>query len=237
MQISQAGAARTCPEMDIINEQLSLDDKSILELGCGGAELTRVIASAGHGRKVLALEVDKIQHAANQQITGLDNVEFALAGAQDIPAADNSIDVVFMFKSLHHVPQAMMNKSFEEIARVLKPGGYAYISEPIFAGEFNEVLRLFHDEQVVREAAFTATQNAVASAEFELVEQLFFNTPVRFADFADFEHKVIGVSHTQHHLSPEVHAQVKARFETSVSDASALFEQPIRVDLLRKPLG
>lgn len=234
MQIAGTPIERTCPETDIINENLDLDNKSILELGCGTAELTRLIATGGTGRKVLALEVDEIQHAENLKISDLQNVEFGLAGAQAIPAEDDSIDIVFMFKSLHHVPGELLGQSFAEIARVLKPGGLAYISEPIFDGEFNEILRLFHDEQAVREAAFNATLRAIESGDFELVEQLFFNTPVRFEDFADFERKVIGVSHTQHHLSPEVHKKVEVRFATNMGDEAADFLAPIRVDLLRK---
>ena len=55
-----------------------------------------------------------------------------------------------------------------EIHRVLKPDGLAYISEPVFAGEFNEIIRLFHDELAVREAAFAAVGRAVATGRFEL---------------------------------------------------------------------
>ena len=236
MQIAQADTTRICPEMDIINEQLSLDGKTIVELGCGAAEITRLIATGGANRQVMALEVDEIQHAANQEITNLDNVEFKLAGAQAIPATDNSVDVVFMFKSLHHVPAALMAQGFAEITRVLKPGGAAYISEPIFAGNFNDMLRLFHNEQAVREAAFAATRAAVESGVLELIEQLFFNTPLHFRDFADFEQKVISVSHTQHQLSPEVYAQVAAKFATNMGAKGADFVAPMRVDLLRKPL-
>ena len=236
MQIAHADKTRICPEMDIVNERLSLDGITIVELGCGAAEITRVIATEGANRQVLALEVDEIQHAANQEITDLHNVEFRLAGAQAIPAADKSVDVVFMFKSLHHVPGALMAQSFAEIARVLKPGGAAYISEPIFAGNFNDILRLFHNEQAVREAAFDATHAAVESGVLELIEQLFFNTPLHFQDFADFEQKVIGVSHTQHQLSPEVYAQVAAEFASNMGSKGADFVAPMRVDLLRKTL-
>jgi ubiquinone/menaquinone biosynthesis C-methylase UbiE len=235
MQLMQADVTRTCPELDIINEQLVLDGKTIVELGCGAADITRLIASAGQGRQVLALEVDEIQHAENMKITDLPNVEFGLAGAQAIPTADSSVDVVFMFKSLHHVPAELLELSFQEIARVLKPGGYAYISEPVFAGEFNEILRLFHDEQAARITAFHATRAAVASCTLELAEELFFNTPLRFRHFGDFEDLVIGVSHTQHHLTPEQHARVKERFESSMGESGAQFSQPIRVDLLRRP--
>ncbi len=136
-----------CQEVEVYNRLLSLDNKHILELGCGSAEITRNIASAGENRKVTALEVDEIAHTKNQQITDLPNVTFVLSGAQAIPLADESVDVVFMFKSLHHVPLELMQSSMHEISRVLKPGGFIYISEPVFAGDFNDVLRLFHDEQ------------------------------------------------------------------------------------------
>jgi hypothetical protein len=51
-----------------------------------------------------------------------------------------------------------MDRSMREISRVLKPGGTVYISEPVFAGDFNEILRLFHGEQKVREAAFNTVK-------------------------------------------------------------------------------
>jgi ubiquinone/menaquinone biosynthesis C-methylase UbiE len=62
----------------------------------------------------------------------LPNVNFGLSGAQDIPLDDESVDVVFMFKSLHHVPTELMEQSLREIWPVLKPAGLAYISEPVF---------------------------------------------------------------------------------------------------------
>lgn len=34
----------------------------------------------------------------------------------------------------------MMEASMQEIRRVLKQGGLVYISEPVFAGDFNEIL-------------------------------------------------------------------------------------------------
>ena len=79
----------SCPEAEIYNRLLSLDNKHILELGCGSAEITRTIASSGADRKITALEVDEIAHEKNLQITDLPNVTFGLAGAQDIPLEDD----------------------------------------------------------------------------------------------------------------------------------------------------
>ena len=123
----------------------------------------------------------------------------------------------------------------QEIRRVLRPGGLAYISEPIYAGDFNEVLRLFHDEKAVREAAFATVRKAVEQGVLALAGQHFFNTPSLFADFADFECKVIGVTHTNHRLSPELLQAVCNKFESFMGPEGARFVMPIRVDLLRRP--
>lgn len=227
----------TCPERQIIERLLPLDGKRILELGCGRAEITRQLALGGPGREVTALEVDEIQHAKNLLVTDLPNVRFVLAGAEAIPAPDASFDVAFMFKSLHHVPVELMPQALREIARVLVPGGHAWLSEPIFAGEFNEILRLFHDERRVREAAFDAIAAAVADGVLESVEQVFFKAPVYFPDFAAFDSRIIGVTHTRHSLDDRTHAEVRRRFESHAGADGVRFEQPMRVNLLRRPRG
>lgn len=234
MRIERQPIDLNCPEAEIYNSLLTLDGKHILELGCGNADITRNIATSGENRRITALEVDETAHAGNQQITDLPNVTFTLSGAEDIPLADESVDVVLMFKSLHHVPTDLMGQSFHEIRRVLKPGGLAYISEPIFAGDFNEVLRLFHDEQSVRKAAFEATKNAVENGLFSLLEEVFFNAPMRFENFAEFEHKTINATHSNHALDDALYQQVKQRFEQHIGDDGAHFLMPIRVDLLQK---
>lgn len=234
MKIAEENIDVTCIEAEIYNRLLALDNSHILELGCGGADITRNIATAGENRSITALEVDEIAHDKNLQITDLPNVSFALAGAQDIPLDDASVDVVFMFKSLHHVPIELMEPSMHEIHRVLKTGGRAYISEPVFAGDFNEVLRLFHDEQKVRRAAFDTVKKAVDDGLFELVDEIFFNSPMRFENFAEFEDNTIKATHSDHQLDDELYELVKQRFQQYVGEDGAHFLMPIRVDLLQK---
>jgi len=234
MKITSDSIDVNCPEADVYNRLLALDSKHILELGCGSAAITRNIATSGTNRVITALEVDEVAHATNCQITDLPNVSFVLSGAQKIPLEDKSVDVVFMFKSLHHVPLDLMDDSMQEISRVLKQGGYVYISEPVFEGDFNEVLRLFHDEQIVREAAFKAVKKAVDSNVFSLVDEVFFNSPMKFENFAEFENNIINVTHSSHKLDDDLYAQVKQRFERHLGDDGANFLMPIRVDLLQK---
>lgn len=234
MQIIKNDIDRNSPECDIYNSLLTFDNKRILELGCGSATLTAAIASQGRSRKIIAFEVDEIQHEKNLGIDDLPNVEFKLAGAEKIPEPSESADIVMMFKSLHHVPMALMSDGLHEISRVLKPGGYLYISEPVFEGAFNEILRLFNDEQKVREAAFFAIKSAVDSGLLNLVEQLFFNAPVFFQNFEEFEEGVIGATHSNHKLTPAIHAQIKNLLLKNQRDDGIHFTMPIRVDLLSK---
>lgn len=236
MIIAQQQIDEYCPETDIYHRLLSLDNKHIVELGCGSADITRDIASSGIGRKLWAFEVDEIAHQKNLQLTDLHNVTFSLAGAQDIPLEDASMDIVFMFKSLHHVPLDLMDQSLNEVHRILKPGGMAYISEPVFDGEFNEILRLFHDEQNVRIAAFNALERAVNRKLFNLVDEVFFKAPLKFACFSDFENKVIKATYSNHRLSDNVYNEVQQAFAKHMKADGVQFNQPIRVDLLQRPI-
>ena len=235
MQLARDDIPRTCAETEIIDELLDLDDRRILELGCGRADLTRLIAGDGSGRHVTAMEVDEKQHSKNLLITDLPNVTFLFGGAEAIPAADENYDVVLMFKSLHHVPVDHLDKAMHEIHRVLVSGGVAYISEPVFAGDFNDIMRQFHDEQAVREAAFSALKRAVDRGLFELIDEVFFNTNIHFKDFVEFEGSVLSATHTRHELDEETYNTVRKMFNSHMTQHGADFTAPMRVDLLQKP--
>jgi ubiquinone/menaquinone biosynthesis C-methylase UbiE len=235
MKIADPSQDRVCDEFELIVTDLPLGNAAVLELGCGKAEKTRKIATAGKVASIVAMEVDDIQQGRNLQISDLPNVVFRQGGAQAIPADDASFDIAMMFKSLHHVPTDMMDRALGEIRRVLKPGGLAWLSEPVYAGAFNEVIRLFHDEQEVRQAAFAATRRAVAGGGFELVRQRFFSVASHYRDFEQFEEQVIRVTHTIHRLSRDQHQTVRQAFEAHMTPTGAYFHNPLRVDILRRP--
>ena len=235
MRREAPGAVEAVDEAEVYNELLPLDGARVIELGCGDATHTRAIAETGRPASILACEVDTLQHEKNLGIADLPTVTFVHGGAEAVPAEDAGADIVLMFKSLHHVPVESMDRALQEVRRVLRPGGLAYISEPVYAGDFNEVLRLFHDEQAVREAAFEAVRATVEAGELELAAQRFFDTRVEFADFADFEQRVLGVTHTNHELSPALYETVRRTFEGYQGPDGARFTLPIRVDLLRRP--
>ena len=234
MKIADPAQDTLVNEVKLMLSELPFDGASVLELGCGKAEKTRMLAETGRLKEIVALEVDDIQNQRNLQISDLPNVQFRLGGAEAIPAADNSFDIVLMFKSLHHVPMEHMDAALSEIARVLKPGGLAWISEPVFAGDLNEVFRLFYDEEVVREAAFAAIRKAVDAGRLSLEKQHFFNTRSYFENFDQFDQRMIRVTHSNHQLAPALYQRVKEKFESYLTAEGANFLNPQRVDLLRK---
>ena len=109
-----------------------------------------------------------------------------------------------------------------------------YVSEPVAEGEFNEITSLFHDEKIVREAAIAAMARACDKGLFERTEQIYFLAPIAFADFADFERRMMNPSHTPLDISPAVRERVRERFESLMGRSGVRFERLMRVDLLRR---
>ncbi len=222
-------------DIEQIARCLPLQGTRLLELGCGSALTTRRLAETFPIAELIATEVDRTQHEKNLRLTDLPRVTFQYGGAEAIDQPDASIDAVLMLKSLHHVPVELMPQALREIHRVLKPGGLAYLSEPIYAGAFNDILRLFNDEQRVREAAFAAIKEAVAGGRFDVVEQIFFDGISRFQGFEEFEERILHATHSDYRLGADLHAQVRAAFLRHLDpDGVAEFRNPHRVDLLRR---
>ncbi len=221
-------------ELDLLNELVPLSGRRIIELGCGNARLARELLQRFPACHITGLEVDAIQQANNlaQPQAGLD---FLSAGAQDVPFPVASFDLALMLKSLHHVPLPLLSHALSEVARVLKPGGYLYVSEPIYDGALNEVVRLFNDEGVVRAAAQAALDEALATTgDWETVTEHRFAQAVSYRDFDEFEQRMMRPSFAQHDLSDAVVARVRAAFEPHRSPVGARFVRPMHVRLLRR---
>ncbi len=221
-------------ELELLADLVPLPGLRLIELGCGNARLARQLLQRFPACHVTGLEVDAIQHARNlaQPQAGLD---FLSAGAQDIPFPAASFDLALMLKSLHHVPLPLLPQALSEVARVLKPGGHLYVSEPIYDGALNELVRLFNDEGVVRAAAQAALDQALATTgQWEAVTERRFAQAVSYRDFDEFEQRMMRPSFAQHDLSDAVIARVRAAFEPHMGPQGARFVRPMHVRLLRR---
>ena len=86
----------------------------------------------------------------------------------------------------------------------------------------------------MRAAAQAALDRALASGQWEAAAERHFAVPVRYADFADFERRMLDVTYAERHLDDDLREQVRARFAAHVGPEGAHFQRPMHVRLLRK---
>lgn len=119
----------------------------VLDLGSGGG-IDVFIAARKVGPTGRAIGVDmtadmvskaRSSIAAFTEKTGLSNVEFRLGEIEHLPVADSSIDVVISNCVLNLSPDKQ--QVWNEIARVLKPGGRACISDLALTEPLPEEIR------------------------------------------------------------------------------------------------
>ncbi len=232
MKLIEDNITQTLDEIYLV-ETLNLDNKTILELGCGNASMTKMIAQNGSNRKVIACEVDVVQHQKNLSLD-IPNIEFKLNGAEDIALEDESVDAIFMFKSFHHIPYDLMKKALKEIKRVLKPNALAYISEPLFKGGQNELIAMFHNEEQVRIDAFEHIKEAVLNEEFKLFREIFFQTEITYKNFEDFKTKQMNLSYNNNSITKELEEKIENKFNSFNDGKETSFMKPFRVDILQK---
>ncbi|HOY34070.1 MAG TPA: methyltransferase domain-containing protein [Piscinibacter sp.] len=220
-------------ELEVLAALVPMSDQDIVELGCGAARLARDLLMRWPDSRVTGLEVDERQHAKNLA-SPQPGLRFVAGGAQAIPFPDASFDLALMLKSLHHVPLPLLGQALREAARVLRPGGHLYVSEPVYAGPLNELVRLFNDEGVVRAAAQSALDEALRGGTWQQVAERRFATPVVFKDFADFEQRMMRPTFADHRIDDAKLAQVGAAFAPHCAAQGACFTRPMHVRLLRR---
>lgn len=99
-----------------------------LEIGCGqGAGLELILGRFGADR-VVGIDLDETMIArARRRLGGREELDIRVGDAAAIDLPDASVDAVFDFAIVHHVPD--WRAAIGEIRRVLRPGGRFYYSE------------------------------------------------------------------------------------------------------------
>lgn len=221
-------------ELDVLADLVPLAEQRIIELGCGNARLARSLVLRFAGSQVVGLEVDAVQHAKNLAAPQ-ERLLFMAGSAEAVPFPDASFDGALMLKSLHHVPLAAMDAALAEVARVVKSGGWFYVSEPIYGGALNQIVRLYNDEGTVRAAAQAALDRALAAGtHWTAAAERRFAQPVRFTDWPEFAQRMLYPSFADHGITPALEARVRAAFEPHVGPEGAHFMRPMHVRLLRR---
>ena len=96
----------------------------ILDVGCGKGFLLHEFTRAVPGAEVTGLDVSRyaLDHAKEDVRDRL-----VLGSASRLPFDDDAFDFVVSLGTLHNLPIGELFASLEEIQRVLRPGGRAYV--------------------------------------------------------------------------------------------------------------
>ena len=104
--------------------------RTILEVGCGRGLGAKLISKAYQPDRLYLLDLDlQMIQQADQHKNGQNEnrIQFCVGDAVRLPFRDDSMDAVFGFGFLHHVPA--WQEGLSEIARVLKKGGVYFMEE------------------------------------------------------------------------------------------------------------
>ncbi|MGA2286451.1 MAG: class I SAM-dependent methyltransferase [Dehalococcoidia bacterium] len=115
--------------------------KQVLDVACGVGYGAALLADAG-ASTVFGVDVSREAIAYAQSRYARTNIHYVVADAAVIGMADHSVDVVTSFETIEHLEREKTEPFLQELQRVLKPGGAAFISTP--NGESSYKLGAFH---------------------------------------------------------------------------------------------
>ena len=109
----------------------SLENKTILEIGCGNGVQTKYILNKFNPKSITGIDLNQENiRIANQEKDrrGMKNVHFFVDDAQQLSKfKENSIDVIINIESAFHYPDKPL--FLKQLFRVLKPGGHFLIAD------------------------------------------------------------------------------------------------------------
>jgi arsenite methyltransferase len=116
---------------------------TVIDLGSGaGNDCFVARALIGESGKVIGVDMTEAminKARKNTEKLGFNNVEFRLGDIENIPVSESVADVVISNCVLNLVPNK--EKAFNEIFRILKPGGHLSVSDVVLRGALHEKIQ------------------------------------------------------------------------------------------------
>ena len=107
----------------ILDDDLLPKSGTFLEIGCGNGRMTEFIVWKYD--EVIGTDISgEMIRLARERMSNVKNVKLFETDGESIPAPYESVDVAFSYLVFQHIKDRdMIRRNFEEVYRVLKPGG------------------------------------------------------------------------------------------------------------------
>lgn len=217
-------------DIEIVEALVPVEGRLFLDIGCGPGVTARLLAE--RGATVVGIEPDPVQAKRNREAEATPGLTLTEGGAESLPQASDSVDGVFFFRSLHHVPADSMDRALSEAKRVVRSGGFVLVLEPSIEGTHTALMRPFHDEDEVR----TQAQRCVTRAAAGPLGNSERYTSIQARSYANFEALVARFaamsfnSITAEMVDVPV---VREAFEAARCADGHVFHQPLLIDVFR----
>lgn len=103
-----------------------IKEKTVLDIGSGVGWFVRSCAKMGV-KKVIGIDISK-RSVRIARKTASKKMEFITGGATNLPFESEEFDTAVSWEVLEHIHPKTEKKMFAEAFRVLKPGGYFFLS-------------------------------------------------------------------------------------------------------------
>src|SRR5438128_1459275 len=116
---------------------------TVIDIGCGaGMDLLLAAQAVGPNGKAIGIDMTAAmadRARAGARALGLDHVDVRLGDASRLPVESDSVDFVMSNGVLNLAPDKQ--EAFDEVYRVLKPGGQFLYGDIIVASELSDAIR------------------------------------------------------------------------------------------------
>ncbi len=152
-------------------------NKTVLEIGCGTGNGSRLIKKYFHTKRIYATDLDERMINIAKRKNADDCIMFEVQDATSLKYKNNSFDAVFDLGVIHHIPN--WKDCLKELKRVLKPNGQMIIEDlsiETFGTFFGKLLKKALDHSyadIYRENEFVAH---LKKTGFKISEHKRYNT-------------------------------------------------------------
>tara|TARA_B100000579_G_C22789304_1_gene833589 strand:- start:429 stop:1172 length:744 start_codon:yes stop_codon:yes gene_type:complete len=161
---------------DFINIlQVKTKSAEVLDYGCGIGNFAEQI-SAFKPKKIIAIDISEeaIKKAKNRKQIYNNKIDYRVDNCEKLSLDKNSFDLVYGSGILHHLN---LDKSLNEINRVLKKNGTLIFVEPLATNPFINIYRKFTPK------ARSEDEHPFKYDDINLIKKMFKNVEIKYYGF------------------------------------------------------